>query len=186
MPRLLVRPRIGVYLRSMNHGIATDQSGAAGRARTLTGSYDVTDKSDIDVLHEIGSRIAAADPLHAVLDRVVQFVSTIVACDSCFVYVLEGDDLVLRASKTPAPRRRRPPDAAGRRGHHRLGGRASPARGGRPPRVGGSAVPDLQRAARGPLRGVPVGAGAVARQAGRRHQRAAPRSRTSTAAARSS
>ena len=41
--------------------------------RTLTGPYDVTDKSDIDVLHEIGSRIAAADPLHTELNRVVQF-----------------------------------------------------------------------------------------------------------------
>ena len=61
------------------------------------------DKSDIDVLHEIGSRIAAADPLHAVLTRVVQFVSTTVPCDSCFIYVLEEDDLVLRASKTPHP-----------------------------------------------------------------------------------
>src|SRR6185503_2699659 len=48
-------------------------------------------------------RIAAADPLHAVLSRVVDFVSTIVQCDSCFVYVLEDDDLVLRASKTPHP-----------------------------------------------------------------------------------
>jgi uroporphyrinogen-III synthase len=65
--------------------------------------FDVTSKSDIDLLHEIGSRIAAADPLHAVLSRVVDFVSTIVQCDSCFVYVLEDDDLVLRASKTPHP-----------------------------------------------------------------------------------
>jgi uroporphyrinogen-III synthase len=69
--------------------------------RMLTGSYDVTDKSDIDVLHEIGSRIAAADPLHTVLNRVVQFVSSMVACDSVFIYVLEGEDLVLRASKRP-------------------------------------------------------------------------------------
>ena len=69
--------------------------------RTLTGHYDVTDKSDIDVLHEIGSRIAAADPLHTVLNRVVQFVSSMVACDSVFLYVLEGEDLVLRASKRP-------------------------------------------------------------------------------------
>ncbi len=61
----------------------------------------VTERSAIDALHEIGSSIAAADPLHAVLDRLVQFISTIVACDSCFVYVLEGEELVLRASKTP-------------------------------------------------------------------------------------
>jgi uroporphyrinogen-III synthase len=61
------------------------------------------DATEIDLLHEIGSRIAAADPLHAVLTRVVEFVASVVACDSCFVYVLEGDDLVLRASKTPHP-----------------------------------------------------------------------------------
>jgi signal transduction protein with GAF and PtsI domain len=61
----------------------------------------VTEQSAIDALHAIGSSIAAADPLHAVLDRLVGFVSTVVSCDSCFVYVLEGDDLVLRASKTP-------------------------------------------------------------------------------------
>ena len=58
---------------------------------------------EMDGLHEIGKRIAAADPLHAVLSRVVQFVGSIVRCDSCFVYVLEQGDLVLRASKTPHP-----------------------------------------------------------------------------------
>jgi signal transduction protein with GAF and PtsI domain len=58
---------------------------------------------DIDLLHEIGSRIASADPLHAVLGRVVEFITTIVSCDSCFIYVLDADDLVLRASKTPHP-----------------------------------------------------------------------------------
>ena len=61
------------------------------------------DDSDIDFLHEIGSRIAAADPLHTVLSRVMQFVSSVVQCDSCFVYVLDQGDLVLRASKNPHP-----------------------------------------------------------------------------------
>ena len=61
----------------------------------------MTEKSAIDALHEIGSSIAASDPLHAVLDRLVQFISAIVGGDSCFVYVLEGEELVLRASKTP-------------------------------------------------------------------------------------
>jgi signal transduction protein with GAF and PtsI domain len=65
--------------------------------------FEVTDKSDIDLIHEIGSRIAAADPLHDVLGRVVDLVSTLVLCDSCFLYVLEEDALVLRASKTPHP-----------------------------------------------------------------------------------
>jgi uroporphyrinogen-III synthase len=67
------------------------------------GDFDIKDRTEMDVLHEIGSRFAAADPLHAVLGRVVDFVSSIVSCDSCFMYVLEEDDLVLRASKTPHP-----------------------------------------------------------------------------------
>ena len=66
-------------------------------------SVDAGVSDDLDLLHEIGRSIAAADPLHAVLARVVDFVSTVVACDSCFVYVLEDDELMLRASKTPHP-----------------------------------------------------------------------------------
>jgi uroporphyrinogen-III synthase len=57
--------------------------------------------SELGFLHEIGSRFAAADPLPAVLSRVVHFVSSVVQCDSCFIYVLEEDTLVLRASKNP-------------------------------------------------------------------------------------
>jgi uroporphyrinogen-III synthase len=57
--------------------------------------------SGIDFLHEIGSRMAAADPLHTVLNRIVDFACSLIQCDSCFVYVLEDDQLVLRASKNP-------------------------------------------------------------------------------------
>ncbi|MDR3721445.1 MAG: GAF and ANTAR domain-containing protein [Candidatus Acidoferrales bacterium] len=56
---------------------------------------------DIEGLHEIGERIAASDPLSTVLKLVVEFVSTVVKCDSCFLYVLEGNDLILRASQNP-------------------------------------------------------------------------------------
>lgn len=53
----------------------------------------------VDFLHEIGSRMAAADPLHMVLSRIVDFACALINCDSCFVYVLEDNQLVLRASK---------------------------------------------------------------------------------------
>jgi signal transduction protein with GAF and PtsI domain len=56
---------------------------------------------DIDFLHDISSRMAAADPLHEVLAQIVEFASALVKCDSCFVYVVEDDELVLRASKNP-------------------------------------------------------------------------------------
>ena len=85
----------------MESSTARDQRAHVGHSPDE--ELDVTDKSDIDVLHEIGSSIAAADPLHAVLSRVVQFVSSLVHSDSCFIYVLEEDALVLRASKTPHP-----------------------------------------------------------------------------------
>src|ERR1700761_8207203 len=58
---------------------------------------------DIEFLHELGERIASADPLHKVLLRIVEFITSVMKCDSCFVYVLEGNDLVLRASKNPHP-----------------------------------------------------------------------------------
>ena len=57
--------------------------------------------AQIDFLHEISSRIAAADSLHLVLDRIVSFISSMIPCDSCFIYVLEGENLVMRASKNP-------------------------------------------------------------------------------------
>jgi uroporphyrinogen-III synthase len=57
--------------------------------------------TSIDFLHEISSRLASADPLHVVLGSIVDFVTTVVPCDSCFVYVVEQDKLVLRASKNP-------------------------------------------------------------------------------------
>lgn len=57
--------------------------------------------SHVDVLHHTVSRIAAADGFHQALDRVLDFAVEVVKCDSCFVYVLEDSDLVLRASKNP-------------------------------------------------------------------------------------
>src|SRR3979411_3308776 len=59
--------------------------------------------SNVDLLHEIGVRLATADEFHDVLTRVVEFASALVKCDSCLIYVLEGEELVLRASKNPHP-----------------------------------------------------------------------------------
>jgi uroporphyrinogen-III synthase len=70
---------------------------------TMAGFTD--NLNSFEFLHEITTRIAAADPLHMVLDRIVQFVATVIPCDSCFLYVIEGDKdqprLVLRASRNP-------------------------------------------------------------------------------------
>jgi len=57
----------------------------------------------VDLLHEIGSRMAAADPLHQVLESIITLVISEIECDSTFIYVLENNELVLRASKNPHP-----------------------------------------------------------------------------------
>ena len=66
----------------------------------MNSSYPIDD-SHIDILHDIGSRIAAADEFHEVLNRVMEFATALVKCDSCFIYVLAGDELVLSVSKNP-------------------------------------------------------------------------------------
>jgi signal transduction protein with GAF and PtsI domain len=70
-------------------------------AREDTSNWQHAEDLHLEFLHELGSRIAAADPLHDVLKRVVEFATSIVRCDACLIYVLQGEKLVLRASKIP-------------------------------------------------------------------------------------
>ena len=59
--------------------------------------------SDVALLNKIAARISSSAPLDVVLLEVVEFVISVVKCDSCLVYVLEDGDLMLRASKNPHP-----------------------------------------------------------------------------------
>lgn len=97
--RLLERKRAAASLHVSGKSarpispLLTGDTGSAQPART--------EISGVDFLHEIGSRMAASDPLHTVLNRIVDFACSLIQCDSCFVYVLEDNQLVLRASKNP-------------------------------------------------------------------------------------
>ena len=51
--------------------------------------FTSVENSHVDVLHEIGVRLATADGFREVLTRVVHFASVLVKCDSCLIYVLE-------------------------------------------------------------------------------------------------
>ena len=66
-------------------------------------SFISVEDSHVDVLHEISVRLSTADGFHDVLNRVVEFATALVKCDSCLIYVLDEDELVLRASKNPHP-----------------------------------------------------------------------------------
>lgn len=61
----------------------------------------IEDSQDVEFLHQIGSRMAAADSLDSILQHILDFIADLVRCDSCLVYVLEGEQLVLSASRNP-------------------------------------------------------------------------------------
>lgn len=72
------------------------------KRQNLSDFYDVSgirDISLIELLRRIATRTSEAVPFEEVLGEVVEFVAAVVPCDSCFIYVLEAEDLVLRASK---------------------------------------------------------------------------------------
>jgi uroporphyrinogen-III synthase len=58
---------------------------------------------DAGFLHHIAKGIASAAPLHDLLTHVLEFAVSAAQCDSCFIYVLEGDELILRASRNSHP-----------------------------------------------------------------------------------
>jgi uroporphyrinogen-III synthase len=95
---LLKKKRQEVSLHVARH--AVDSAGAIP-ATIADASGSRSDRFGVDFLHELGTRMAAADPLHAVLNSIVDFATSVISCDSCFIYILEQDQLVLRASKNP-------------------------------------------------------------------------------------
>lgn len=92
--------------RQVSQSSTADEHGAATLAPAPTiekGRADARHLSAIRIMHDIGRRMAASDPLHAVLNQIVNLIETLLSCDSCFVYVLEDNQLMLRASKNPHP-----------------------------------------------------------------------------------
>src|SRR5579863_3754182 len=59
--------------------------------------------STVSLLRRTAGRMAGALPLDAVLRELVDFATSVVQCDSCFIYVLEENELLLRASKNHHP-----------------------------------------------------------------------------------
>ncbi|HKR84480.1 MAG TPA: ANTAR domain-containing protein [Terriglobales bacterium] len=63
------------------------------------GPDEIDDHSALSVLHRLAIRISQSPRL----ETAVNLVAEVVPCDSCFIYVLEGSELVLRASRNPHP-----------------------------------------------------------------------------------
>lgn len=90
------------FLYRSNQNLELDETQLAAYRNTMD-SLSAVEDLHVDLLHEIGVRLANADGFHEVLQRVVEFTSALVKCDSCLIYVLEEEELVLRASKNPHP-----------------------------------------------------------------------------------
>jgi len=63
------------------------------------GADGIDDDSVLSVLRRVAIRISHSPRL----ESAVKLVAEVVPCDSCFIYVLEGSELVLRASRNPHP-----------------------------------------------------------------------------------
>ena len=59
--------------------------------------------SEVTLLRRVAGRMSGALPLEAILRELVDFETSVVNADSCFIYVLEEKELVLRASKNHHP-----------------------------------------------------------------------------------
>lgn len=92
LPGSIAREKARSERASTVNRVASSTTAMAGFRDGLT---------SIDFLHQVSSRFASSDPLHVVLGSIVDFVTTAIPCDSCFIYILEEDKLVLRASKNP-------------------------------------------------------------------------------------
>jgi uroporphyrinogen-III synthase len=57
----------------------------------------------VDFLHAISRSMSGGGSLPETLQQVVDFCATVVPGDSCFVYILQGDELVLRSSMNSHP-----------------------------------------------------------------------------------
>ena len=86
--------------------LVTTTSAQEHQIRTsLSAGAQVVDPLDQqhEFLHRIATRMVSTVPFDQVLTELVDFIDSVVPCDSCFVYVMEGDALLLRASKNPHP-----------------------------------------------------------------------------------
>ncbi len=94
---------VAQLLQSKRARVATIALAGRPAAALAQSAHAVRQSSAIEQMHVIGRRMAASDPLHSVLDHIVIFIEALLRCDSCFLYMLEGSQLVLRASKNPHP-----------------------------------------------------------------------------------
>lgn len=71
--------------------------------KTIKNKSSINRIQESRILHEIIETISYNLDLKEVLGRIVKIVSGVTKADSCFLYLVDGNDLVLRASLNPKP-----------------------------------------------------------------------------------
>ena len=151
MPQILEQKRTGSSVSLAPKPYCSPRplhaSGAASQADAqdlhIASLVGPASRTGMDFLHEIGSRMAAADPFHAVLDRIVEFVSQ----DHSLRFLLHlcaREGLAGATCLAQSPRQSgRPPRHAARAGNYWLGGRTPRARLHSRPRAAGPALQEV-------------------------------------------
>jgi uroporphyrinogen-III synthase len=98
-------PRPPIFSRVENMSASGDWSLHPESIALTRTDYTPTPRVTADVarLHSVVSRLTANASFTEVLQEVVEFATSIIQCDSCFIYILEADELVLRASRNSHP-----------------------------------------------------------------------------------
>jgi uroporphyrinogen-III synthase len=68
-----------------------------------SGRSGIKKESELDLFRQIIQTISYNLDLKEVLSRIVRIVSSVTKADSCFLYLIDGDNLILRASLNPKP-----------------------------------------------------------------------------------
>jgi len=68
-----------------------------------TSSRELKKEKELKLLYEIIQTISYNLDLKEVLSRIVKIVSSVTKADSCFLYLIDGENLILRASLNPKP-----------------------------------------------------------------------------------
>lgn len=65
---------------------------------------NLKEKNELKILYQIIETISYNLDLKEVLNRIIEIVSKTTKADSCFLYLIENNELILRASKNPHPK----------------------------------------------------------------------------------
>ena len=66
----------------------------------FTDANNPVEDFDVTLLHQTAARLSERAPVQELLEEAARFVAAVANCDSCMIYLLEGQNLILRSPKS--------------------------------------------------------------------------------------